>query len=139
MEDTEVERRRMSEELDEVLVELMDCLDRLAALRRRFSREVSEVSLQIAEWRGDPRVWVQGYFNLAKARYSMGPLSVTQLQYDSVMAPTCLVEVDGVAPGNQDPDEAAPATKEETVLAPPHAAEFRVYRPTRSVGTAAHV
>lgn len=36
----------------------------------------------------------QGYFNLAKARYSMGPLSVNALHYDKVMSATCMVEVE---------------------------------------------
>ena len=45
---------------------------------------------------------------MAKARYSMGPLSVGQLQYHSVMVPTCLVEVDeGAAPDCQGSDEQA--------------------------------
>ncbi|CAI8036969.1 Coiled-coil domain-containing protein 115, partial [Geodia barretti] len=117
-EQLEVEtRRQVCVELDRVLVELMDCLERLATLRGRLSREVSE-----------------GYFNMAKSRYSMGPLSVGQLQYDSVMAPTCLVEVDDEeAPGNQDPDETTPAANKttETGLAPSHTV-FRVFRPTYS-------
>lgn len=35
---------------------------------------------------------LQGYFNLAKARYSMPPQSVGALQYDSVMTPLVHVE-----------------------------------------------
>ena len=80
-------------------------------------------------------MWVQGYFNMAKARYSMGPLSVGQLQYDSVMAPTCLVEVDHrETPGRQDPDETTPAVNRETESGPSHTA-FRVYRPNSGVRT----
>ena len=46
-EQLEVEtRRQVCVELDRVLVELMDCLERLATLRGRLSREVSEVSLK---------------------------------------------------------------------------------------------
>ena len=57
---------------------------------------------------------------MAKARYSMGPLSVGQLQYDCVMAPTCLVEVDEEAPARQDPDEEAPAHQDPDEEAPAH-------------------
>ena len=72
---------------------------------------------------------------MAKSRYSIGPLSVGQLQYDSVMAPTCLVEVDEEAPGNLVPDETTPAANKttETGLAP--STVFRVFRPTYSVRT----
>ena len=70
---------------------------------------------------------------MAKARYSMGPLSVGQLQYHSVMTPSCLVGVDESAPGHQEPDELAPADGaekgEETSLS--HTV-FTVYRDSPS-------
>ena len=59
----------------------------------------------------------QGYFNMAKARYSMGPQSVCSLNYDTVMRAGCLVEVE--------PDGDA-GDKRETA----GGTEFRVHRHT---------
>ena len=39
-------------------------------------------------------MFTKGFFNMAKARYSMGPQSVCSHNYDTVMRASCLVEVE---------------------------------------------
>ena len=122
----------MCANLDSVLVELMECLDKLEVLRRRFSEAVSEVVkrslLQISSHFHTHAL--QGYFNLAKTRYSMGSLSVNALHYDKVMAATCLVEVEPSSLNTASGDETAEASGDETAEA--SGAVFRIFRSSTS-------
>ncbi|XP_035675766.1 coiled-coil domain-containing protein 115-like [Branchiostoma floridae] len=64
------------ERLDELIVELFDKLEALTAARKRMDDHLK-----------------QGYFNLAKARYSLGVKGVGQIQYAAIMEPLVHVHV----------------------------------------------
>ena len=57
---------------------------------------------------------LQGYFLLAKARYSMGVQSVGKLQYDSIMAATAQVSVDSGRVGVMEEEEEEKGVSEES-------------------------
>lgn len=60
---------------------------------------------------------------MAKARYSMGPLSVNPLHYDTIMTATCLVEVEtATCSPKTDGDETTEIDERVT------SSVFRVYR-----------
>ncbi|XP_019625866.1 PREDICTED: coiled-coil domain-containing protein 115-like [Branchiostoma belcheri] len=71
-----MELNTVCERLDELVVELFDKLEALTAARKRMDDHMK-----------------QGFFNLAKARYSLGVKGVGQIQYAAIMEPLVHVHV----------------------------------------------
>ena len=70
---------------------------------------------------------LQGYFLLAKARYSMGVQSVGQLQYDPIMVATARVSVDSGRAGVTEEEEEQGASEESRHVT------FEVYSSKKNV------
>ncbi|XP_066285222.1 coiled-coil domain-containing protein 115-like [Branchiostoma lanceolatum] len=71
-----MELQTVCERLDKLVVELFDKLEDLTAARKRMDDHLK-----------------QGFFNLAKARYSLGVKGVGQIQYAAIMDPLVHVHV----------------------------------------------
>jgi len=81
MDDEDLSPKEISLRLDSLLNQYMSHLDKSLLLRENLSQ-----------------VLKNGQFNISKARYTMGPLAVSQYKYPGVIHPSSLIKVDSATP-----------------------------------------